>query len=268
MKEREQDIISILEANNCTAKVESWGVFSSINGIKLEWNWKFDSIIVGHSSTEADREAISNLIEENILEAIPAHKKTYLKYVDVSVELFESILEVLLDADLELEKAFNVREPSVSGVTFEGTIFSNLKERGATMSGKFGKMVCEASNMNLEEMLAEFHTQDHGQIDGVELCPETQKPISVYECQSGIHKGAFLDDNHLSKALGRYIYAPEILPTVKKVVILAGGYSASALNIVTERASELAKRDQPIKVVLLKTTKTENKIGIDVVFAS
>ena len=39
------------------------------------------------------------------------------------------------------------RTASAKGVSFEGTFFSDLKERGATMGGMFGKMVCDASSM-------------------------------------------------------------------------------------------------------------------------
>jgi hypothetical protein len=107
-------------------------------------------------------------------------------------------------------------------------------------------------------------TKENGEIDGVEFCQESKKPITIYECQSGIHNGNFLDDNHLNKALGKYIYTPEILPTLKKVVILAGGYSENHLNIIRERSNELLKREQPIEVVLLKT----NKVDFDVIAMS
>jgi hypothetical protein len=151
------------------------------------------------------------------------------------------------------------------GATFQGTVFERIQERGATMSGKFGSMVCRASGMKLTETLAEWTLDNGRQVDGVEIDAKTQKPIAIYECQSGIHNGQFLDSLHRDKALGEYLYDPSILPTVKKVVILAGGYSDEDLRIVRERAQELSYRPQPIEVVLLQTVRLENEIVIDTV---
>jgi hypothetical protein len=116
--------------------------------------------------------------------------------------------------------------------------------------------------MNLEETIAEWTLDNGRQVDGVELDPVTQKPISIYECQSGIHNGQFLDPNHRDKALGEYLYDPSILPTVRKVVILAGGYSEEDLRIVSERAQELSYRPQPVEVVLLQTVRIEDEITV------
>jgi hypothetical protein len=190
--------------------------------------------------------------------------QTYTWGIKVSVECLEDFSEVFaaLNAaceDTEVSKAG--KAPKV-GVNFQGTVFSNTKERGATIGGKFGALVCAASGMTLTEMLAEFYT-DSGEIDGVELDPETQKPISIYECQAGIHNGMYLDDLHREKALGKYLYDKAILPTVRKVVILAGGYTEMDLNILRERASELAKRPQPIEVVALVTTRDGTVIGVE-----
>jgi hypothetical protein len=54
-----------------------------------------------------------------------------------------------------------------TGVNFAGTQFDRLKERGATISGMFGNLVCQASGMNLLMMQAEYYANS-GQIDGVE----------------------------------------------------------------------------------------------------
>ena len=154
------------------------------------------------------------------------------------------------------------RSSAERGVSFEGTFFFDLKERGATMGGMFGNMVCEASGMKLVNMKAEKYTSS-GEIDGVEY-DDNLDIISIYECQSGIHHGSFLDDNHLDKSLGRYLYDPEIIPTVRKVVILAGGYTKQHLNILKERSYELANRKQPIEIVLLRTVATDTKVGIGI----
>jgi hypothetical protein len=116
--------------------------------------------------------------------------------------------------------------------------------------------------MNLTETLAEWTLDNGRQVDGVELDSKTQKPITIYECQAGIHNGQFLDSLHRDKALGEYLYDPSILPTVRKVVILAGGYSEEDLRIVRERAQELGARKNPVEIVLLKTVRIENEIAV------
>lgn len=177
--------------------------------------------------------------------------------VEDMVDVIDALSEGLLEAGLsKAEKA------AVTGATFTGTVFERIRERGATMSGKFGSMVCRASDMVLEEMIAEWTLDNGRQVDGVELDPVTQKPISIYECQSGIHNGFFLDSLHRDKALGEYLYDPSILPTVRKVVILAGGYSDEDLKIIAERRSELARRDQSVDIVLLQTVRIENEIAV------
>ena len=143
------------------------------------------------------------------------------------------------------------------GVIFEGTQFDGLKERGATMSPMFCSMVCEASGMKLEKLQAEYYT-DAGEIDGVEFDDEGHI-ISIYECQSGIHKGEFIDELHLGKALQNYLYDPKVFPTCKKVVILAGGYDESVMRVFRERKKELSVHG--IEIIPLVTTRTDDKIG-------
>jgi hypothetical protein len=65
------------------------------------------------------------------------------------------------------------------------------------------------------------------------------------------------------KALGTYLYDSEIIPTVRKVVILAGAYSEWDLQLLRERAYELARRDRAIELVALITTREENRIGVE-----
>ena len=145
------------------------------------------------------------------------------------------------------------------GPLFEGTQFDGLKERGATMSPMFFKLVCDAADMKLENMIAEYYV-DAGEIDGVEF-DENGNIISIFECQSGIHKGEELDELHLGKALGNYLYDPKILPTVKKVVILAGEYSESVIRVFKERQKELESRG--IQIVPLFTKREQDKIDIE-----
>ena len=148
-----------------------------------------------------------------------------------------------------------------TGVSFAGTQFDRLKERGATMSGMFGNLVCQQAGMNLVMMQAEYYVAA-GEIDGVEF-DEAGNVVSIYECQSGIHHGEELDDEHTAKILGSYLYDPEIIPTVRKVVVLAGAYSDGDLRLLRERAYELARREKAIELVVLITTRVENKIGVE-----
>jgi hypothetical protein len=129
------------------------------------------------------------------------------------------------------------------------------------MSGMFGNLVCQASGMNLLMTQAEYYV-DAGEIDGVEF-DNNGKVISIYECQSGIHKGNNLDDDHLGKTLGSYLYDSEIIPTLRKVVVLAGAYDDATLRVLSERSYELARRETPIELVVLITTRVENRIGVE-----
>lgn len=181
---------------------------------------------------------------------------------------FADVAEDFIDVIDAIDEAFSesgiskTEKAAPAGATFAGTVFERIQERGATMSGKFGALVCQASGMELTETIAEWTLDNGRQVDGVELDPVTQKPISIYECQSGIHNGQYLDANHRDKALGEYLYDPSILPTARKVVILAGGYSDEDLRIIRERAFELARREQPVEVVLLQTVRMEAEIKV------
>jgi hypothetical protein len=177
-------------------------------------------------------------------------------------------VEEVLEAASELAEFIRNRELGQGlvreeryGVSFAGTQFERLKERGATISGMFGNLVCRASGMNLTMMQAEYYV-DSGEIDGIEFNEQGQV-ISIYECQAGIHKGFPLDDDHLHKSLETYLYDREIIPTVRKVVILAGEYDEATLNILKERSYELSRREQPIELVALKTSRSGNTIGVD-----
>jgi hypothetical protein len=177
--------------------------------------------------------------------------------IDQLVDAAQSLREFVDSADLGSAKVVESR----FGVTFQGTQFDRLKERGATMSGMFGNLVCQASGMNLVMMQAEYYV-DAGEIDGVEF-DEAGKVISIYECQSGIHKGSSLDEIHLNKVLGAYLYDPDVIGTVRKVVVLAGAYDDDTMRILKERAYELARREQAIELVVLVTTRDGNRIGVE-----
>ena len=177
---------------------------------------------------------------------------------DMLIEQAAVLRDYVTENDLG---AGSVQAEPKCGVSFSGTQFDRLKERGATISGMFGNLVCQAANMNLIMMQAEYYVSA-GEIDGVEF-DEAGNVVSIYECQSGIHHGEELDDEHTMKALGTYLYDPEIIPTVRKVVILAGAYSESDLLILRERAYELGRRERAIELVVLVTTRVENRIGVE-----
>ena len=200
--------------------------------------------------------ASSDLLSDYEIQSYTWGIKIVVNTLEDYAEVFEAIA-----AACEENNISRAAKTLKVGVNFQGTVFSNIRERGATIGGKFGSLVCKASGMVLTEMLAEFYT-DSGEIDGVELDPVTEKPVSIYECQAGIHNGLYLDDIHREKALGKYLYDKAILPTVRKVVILAGGYSDIDLNILKERAKELSNRPQPVELVALVTTREGNTIGV------
>jgi len=271
MKSQKNSILGLIDDELYQVEVhdgtqgKDWGVFVFVNGIKLEWNWSSVCIKVGFGSTVSDLDAIQNLFEKNGHEVSRTKKGNLVSlYLNTCiVQNFIEVYDLLTKHDIQLEKKFRVGYgENKKGVDFFGTVFQNTKERGATIGGMFGKMVCEVSGMNRDFVLPEFHTRNFGEIDAVEVCPQTEKPISIYECQSGIHYGNFLDENHLNKATNRYLYAEEIIETVKKIVILAGGYSRQTKNILLERSIELANRENPIELILLKTKRVDNKISV------
>jgi len=177
--------------------------------------------------------------------------------IDQLVDAAQSLREFVDSADLGSAKVVESR----FGVNFQGTQFDRLKERGATMSGMFGNLVCQASGMTLVMMQAEYYV-DAGEIDGVEF-DEGGNVISIYECQSGIHKGSSLDEIHLNKALGTYLYDSDVIGTVRKVVVLAGAYDDDTMRILKERAYELSLRERAIELVVLVTTRDGNRIGVE-----
>jgi hypothetical protein len=162
----------------------------------------------------------------------------------------------MIDLGLNFSKKFNA-----NGVSFEGSNFSNAHERATTIGNRFMKMVCKASGMS-DNYDSEWGTDDAGRIDAVEIDEETGKPISIYECQSGIQNGLYLDDEHLNKAMLRYPSDPEIRSTLKKIVILAGGYTKEHLDTIKWQSKNL-KTTRNIEVILLKTVRIENKIEIE-----
>ena len=238
----------------------------TINGVKTELHfysrmdkpWEFR---IGYGNSSEDIETLAELVTPVFGEdSVSIHNIGYVKITKKTVEEWEVLVDFIENLEFTPEKKHSNRSEAKVGAIFEGTVFGRTKERGASIGGKFGKMVCEASGMDRDEMLPEYYT-DAGEIDGVEV-NENGEVISIYECQSGIHKGQYLDDLHLNKALGKYLYDPQVIPTVQKVVILAGGYSEDTLGIIKERSNELLSRKNPIRIVLLETVRIEDSISV------
>jgi hypothetical protein len=224
-----------------------------------EWRIRLDANGVESKDATFEEHMVGLVEETDFVRTSSKRVQFEYKSSDINelVEAAESLFNYVNDRDLGSATVVE----SKLGVAFAGTQFDRLKERGATMSGMFGNLVCQASGMNLLMTQAEYYV-DAGEIDGVEF-DDNGKVISIYECQSGIHKGYALDEDHLSKVLGAYLYDSEIIPTVRKIVILAGAYDDLTMRILRERTYELGRRERPIELVVLITTRVENRIGVE-----
>jgi len=240
------------------------------NGFKCEYHMSEGFFVMGWESNHSAEDL--ETVREYVVDAFGSdHVYGRTKIIvrnHTSPSDFFKFLKAVEDSNIILDPdvSFTLKKRSrntTSGVVFENSNFSNAHERATTIGPRFMNMVCKASGMDLFKMDAEWGTDDAGRIDGVEM-DETEKfPISIYECQSGIQNGAYLDDEHLNKSLLRYPSDPEIAPTLKKIVILAGGYTKEHL-ITIKWQSELLKVKN-IEVILLKTNRIEDKIGVEIV---
>lgn len=242
----------------------------TINGVKTEIHifsrsgepWEFR---IGYNNSPEDIETLAQLVqplfgEESVKIHTPRDGKGWIKIAKKGLEDWEALVEFVENLEWTPERQHTNKTEAQVGALFEGTIFERTKERGATIGGIMGRMVCRAAGMDRDWMLPEYYIEA-GEIDGAEIHPDGRVK-SIYECQSGIHKGQYLDDLHLNKGLNNYLYDPHVLPTVEKVVFLAGGYGEDKLSIIRERAKELLNRERPIKIVLLETVRVENTIEI------
>ena len=235
-------------------------VFSHVEGVKVEWNMYSGVIRLGYGNTRGDLEVLGLSIKDGLK---LGKVKVCSKWVDVyppSLEDFKVVVDTILSSGLELESPVRVKGEE-KGVVFEGTDFSNAHERMTTLGPRFMSLVCKAAGMELEKMDAEWVIESGGRIDGVEL-NDKGDVISIYECQSGIQKGNFLDDEHLYKALLRYPFDSEVIKNLKKIVILAGGYNDEHLKIIDAQAKMFEKREIPIEIVLLQTVRLMDRISV------
>lgn len=260
--------------NTETGKYEPMGrryaVYVNVCGFKTEyfymgvfrtgWNKKFQTEQLDHIFEE-----LSNIYPDIQIEKNTVGKEQNGYCIDLHglstpeefVEFCRNVEQIITGSDVITTR----RQSAEKGVSFEGSNFSNAHERATTIGNRFMKMVCKASGMS-DNYDSEWIVEDGGRIDAVEIDEVTEEIVSIYECQSGIQNGDYLDDTHLNKALLRYPADPAIAPTLKKIVILAGGYSKTALETIRWQAENL-KTTRGIEVVLLKTTRTDDKIGVE-----
>lgn len=147
-----------------------------------------------------------------------------------------------------IDENCNAADEAGPGVQFAGTPDEGRGERdwmsGLTMAQQNG---WKTSYPTCGSNLRHEHIIGVGRIDATEV-DENGNIITVIECQSGIQHGAALDADHFEKSIARYPYAPEVRNSVKKVVVIAGGYTEAQVE---------AFRHTPFTSILLKTTKTE-----------
>ena len=162
--------------------------------------------------------------------------------------------QFILDNDLNR----SVRQIAQTGVTFENTNFAGYGERdfmaAVTMiqkSGYASVIPSVGAKLGFEYVVSSANSR----IDAVEF-NEAGEVITVIECQSGIQHGDYLDDEHFAKAISRYPQSAEIVNTVRKIVVIAGGYSAEQLATFGQL---------PYEIVALKTTVVDGKIALEVV---
>jgi len=259
------EILNFVNDYDYNIQEKEWGIGVFIKGIKVEWNIPGKCIKLGFGNDkEHDLPMIKELLEECGYEVKITKGGLSKICFNPTVQDFKDIFEIVEQHELDLINLQGISSSKISiGVQFDGSNFSNAHERMTTIGGRFMNMVCEASGMSMNYD-SEWPTKDNGRIDAVEL-DENNNPISIYECQSGIQNGDYLDDEHLSKSLLRYPFDSAILPTLKKIVILAGGYTLDHLNIIKCQSEMFANRENPIELILLQTTRNENKIGVEIV---
>jgi hypothetical protein len=261
-------VTEIIESRGLPANLSKGGnnLYTYINGVKVEWQIGDATMRLGYSNSTEDIQRLGTYVSELFDSETVNTLKNWVDVKPPTTDAFLSLVDWILDMEIELEKPAKGRglSSNQAGVIFEGSNFSNAHERMTTVGPRFMNIVCKATGMELENMDAEWPIEDAGRIDGVELDADGM-PISIYECQSGIQNGNFLDDEHLSKSLLRYPFDTEIIPTLKKIVILAGGYTPEHLNIIKHQTEMFGARKQPIEVILLKTVRTDDKISVEIV---
>lgn len=149
-------------------------------------------------------------------------------------------------------------QSSQQGVLFEGTSFEGYGERDFVAAlvqiqkQGYDKFIPNVSdNLGFEHELPSTGSR----VDAVEF-NEAGEVITVIEAQSGIQYGNVLDDEHYAKAVGRYPYSPEISNTIRRVVVIAGGYTDWQLE---------SFKAHPLEITALRTVKVDNRIKLEVV---
>jgi hypothetical protein len=150
------------------------------------------------------------------------------------------------------------RPASAVGQTFAGTNFEGYGERD------FMASVVQIQKLGFATLIPSVGIKlgfeyvapsTNSRIDAVEF-NENDEVITVIECQSGIQNGAYLDDEHFAKAISRYPQSAEVANTVKKIVVIAGGYTPEQLATF---------KQLPYEIVALQTVASNGQIVLETV---
>jgi hypothetical protein len=199
-------------------------------------------------------------LAEALKESFPAHDEGT-KGLRLTCSTFDELAyaahevsQYIIDNDL----GRTVRTATPTGVTFADTNFAGYGERdfmaAAIQIQKSGyATIIPGVGTNLG---FEFQVPSTGsRIDAVEF-DAAGNVVTVIECQSGVQSGTCLDDEHFAKAISRYPQSAEIRETVKKIIVIAGGFSEAQLATFGQL---------PYEIVALKTTVVDGKIALEVV---
>lgn len=153
---------------------------------------------------------------------------------------------------------------SRGGAGFEGTRYANYGERDfmaamVALQGS-GQGVIPGCGSNF---VFEHTFNSEKRADALEL-DEEGNVITVVECMDGIRKGKSLDHDHLMRALCVYPRQPEIKDTIRKIVIIAGGYTEDQLYLFANYSIEVVALVTTVvngEVVLVPATNLENGNG-------
>jgi hypothetical protein len=208
-------------------------------------------LIVAYGDTEN-----CELIREAFDVAGPKRSGVFIPCVDA--EELEFVATDVKQFILDNELGRSVRPVAKNGVIFEGTNFAGYGERDfmaalvqIQKAGYASVIPGVGTSLGFEYQV--FSTGSR--IDAVEF-DDLGNVVTVIECQSGIQNGSYLDDEHFAKAISRYPQSVEVRETVKKIVVIAGGFTDAQLATFGQL---------PYEIVAFRTTAVDNKVALEVV---
>ena len=229
-------------------------IYDSVNGVRFELEQMKRGgfrLIVAHNDPET-----AALLQD----AYPAHDETR-KGLHINCQTLEELAYAAHDVREYIQAndlSGTVRAVAPTGVAFAETNFAGYGERdfmaAAIQIQKSGyATIVPGVGTNLG---FEFQVPSTGsRVDAVEF-DAAGNVVTVIECQSGIQNGSYLDDEHFAKAISRYPQSAEIRETVKKIVVIAGGFSEAQLATFGQL---------PYEIVALKTIVVDGKIALEAV---